>query len=306
MAAPVPRGQPAATTYYNTNPTIPGPVGGLPYTIESPELIGTLNQYRNENKQWETIYSAYIGGPLIKDKLFMFLAAETSKTKSTNVEHAANGKVEHNTDKNNKFYGKLDWNITDNNILELTVLKNRQDHTGCGSTYNFDYDTLKSGEFVTSNDVDKDNAQFYIGHFTSYITDDGHAEHRVRQGQVPGSDHLRQYQHVAVHLASVQPESGLSAAGTGPNGITNNQTNFTWSSGNATNNTHGLRVDFDYKLGDHDLAVGIDNMNYGAKNQGPSVHQSIQSCGELLLALPRRLVTGLPSCSTARSAGRPA
>ena len=254
---------------YYGNPAIPAPVGGSGFVLENPDFPGTLRQYRNDNKQWETVYSAYMGGPLIQDKLFMFLAAETSKTQSNDVQTSDLGRVEYNRDKNTKFYGKLDWNITDSNILELTALKNNQT-TGLGSTYNFDYDTLKSADFVTPNDVSKDNAQFYIGHFTSYITDN--ATLSILYGKANFQDPTIYGNTSTLPFISrpYNQDPTLLPAGTGPNGINNNQTNVQWQSNQAKNSTHGLRVDFDYKLGDHDLAVGIDNMTYGAQNQGPS------------------------------------
>jgi len=257
------------------NPAIPAdvsnplsPNGVTHYQLEDPAKPGTLNQYRNDNKQWETTYSAYVGGPLIQDKLFMFLAAEKTTTQINNVEAAVNQKVQYNRDKNTKFYGKLDWNITDSNILELTALKqNRAD--GAGSTYAFDSDTLKSGAFVTKNDVTKDNAQFYLGHFTSYITDS--ATLSVLYGKARFQDPVV-YGNTSPLPFISRPYNQNPAylpPGTGTNGIVNAQTNTTWTSPKASNSTHGLRVDFDYRLGDHDLAVGIDNMSYGAKNQGP-------------------------------------
>jgi hypothetical protein len=257
------------------NPAIPAdvvnpnsPSGVTHYELEDPSKPGTLNQYRNDNKQWETTYSAYVGGPLIQDKLFMFLAAEKTTTQINNVEAAANQKVQYNRDKNTKFYGKLDWNITDSNILELTALKQNQAN-GAGKTYDFDNSTLKSGAFSSNNDVTKDNAQFYLGHFTSYITDSAtlsilygkaHFQDPVVYGNTSPLPFIsRPYNENPAYLPP----------GTGPNGIVNAQGNTTWTSPKASNSTHGLRVDFDYKLGDHDLAVGIDNMSYGAKNQGP-------------------------------------
>ena len=254
--------------YYNSHPVIPAPIGPVTYQLENPKQPGTLNQYRADNKQWQTIYSAYVGGPLIKDKLFLFLAAETTRTHSTNVEFAANQLVQYNRDKDNKFYGKLDWNITDNNVLELTALKNNSS-IGAGTSYAFDTDTLKSGPFVTNNDVTKDNAQFYLGHFTSYITDN--ATLSILYGKARFQDPTIYGNHSPLPFISRadRQDPALLPPGTGSNGIVNSQTNTSWTSAQAANGTHGLRVDFDYKLGDHDLSVGIDNMSYKARNQGP-------------------------------------
>ena len=253
---------------YYGHPTIPAPIGPVIYQLENPSKPGTLNQYRNDNKQWETIYSAYVGGPLIKDKLFMFLAGETTRTHSNNVEFAANQLVQYNRDKDTKFYAKLDWNITDSNILELTALDNHS-ATGAGSTYAFNTDTLKSGAFVTNNDVTKDNARFYLAHFTSYITDA--ATLSILYGKANFQDPVVYANHSPLPFIS-RPDNQDPAflpPGTGSNGIVNSQTNVNWTSPQASNGTHGLRVDFDYKLGTHDLAVGIDNMNYSASHQGP-------------------------------------
>jgi len=254
---------------YYGHPTVPASTSQVNYAYETPSLPGTLHQFRNDNKEWETIYSAYLGGPLIKDKLFMFLAGETTKTQSNNVEVAASHLVQYNTDKNTKFYGKLDWNITDSNILELTALKNEQ-RTGAGSTYNFDYTTLKAGAFSTANDVTKDNSQFYLAHFTSYITDAATLSVLYGKGKFQNPT-IYGNQSPLPFISRPQNENpAFLPPGTGTFGINNAQTNTSWSSNNATNGTHGLRADFDYKLGTHDLAVGIDNMTYSAQNQGPN------------------------------------
>jgi hypothetical protein len=248
------------------NPTLPTSTTGVAYVPETDGLAGTIHQYRNDNKQWETSYSAYLGGPLLEDKLYMFVAAETDKVKSTDVQVAQNQVVAYDTDKATKLYGKLDWNITDNNLLELTMLKNHQTN-GAGSTYAFDTPSLTRGEYLTKNDIDKHNAQFYVGHFTSYITDDATLSILYGKGKFQNPT---QYAPNPLPFIS-RPQNQNPAylpPGTGPFGITNSQTNTAWFSDQATNATHGLRVDFDYRLGDHDLSVGIDNMSYSASHQG--------------------------------------
>jgi len=52
---------------------------------------GKLYQYRNENKGSSEIASAYVGGPLIKDKLFMFASVEGNKSDDKLVNTVASG-----------------------------------------------------------------------------------------------------------------------------------------------------------------------------------------------------------------------
>jgi hypothetical protein len=234
--------------------------------LDQPDLVGTLERYRNDNKSWTTGYSAYVGGPLVKDRLFLFFSAETNKTRNTSVAAVGTDTVDYYTNNSHNFYGKLDWNINDNNILELTKLRH-ESASGSGATYAFDNDNFTSGEFLTNNDVTKNNADITVLKYTSYLTDN--ATLSVLYGRGNYKDpyvYANQSKNPAISGALNE-----DPAITGGGYITNDQTNFYNYSSTAGNKSHGLRVDFSYQLGQQLLSAGIDNMTIAAKNQGQAM-----------------------------------
>ncbi|WP_342343652.1 TonB-dependent receptor, partial [Xanthomonas phaseoli] len=84
------------------------------YKYEDPDLPGTIYRSGKGDVQSRTVYSAYAGGPLIEDKLFIFVAGETDKTDgaATNTATAATAQGRNHYEYSSpKFYGKIDWNI---------------------------------------------------------------------------------------------------------------------------------------------------------------------------------------------------
>ena len=243
--------------------------GKEPYTHESTYAPGTIHNYNKDNKSWETIYSAYVGGPLIKDKLYIFAAAELTKGQSTSVTNSTyfpqtqapyTGLVSYSGSHTTKYYGKIDWNINDNNILEYTYLKS-DSSSGSGASYLFNYDTFKSGQFHAVNNKNINNAQFNILHFTSYLSDNATLSVLWGKGEFANP--------VVYGNKSTLPrvQGTIDPTLLPPGGIVNDQTNVTQIAPDASLRTQGLRVDFNYQLGDHNLGVGIDNMHYTAHNQ---------------------------------------
>ncbi|WP_414649248.1 TonB-dependent receptor [Dyella sp.] len=234
------------------------------YTYQDDTLPGTLYRARKGDGSWETTYSAYVGGPLIKDKLFIFLAAEANKEegKSTSSIQSSNPNNLYYQYSRPKFYGKLDWNINDNNILELTAIDNKDEYAG--QLYRYNYDNAQTGNFFGNDTSTKMSSRYYIGKYTSYITDD--LTFSAQYGVSKNEDYS------AVPGASDQPylyaSYNQNPAFTGGTPIRNSQTALYAKDPNAKNKTRGLRADLEYRLGDHTLSAGIDNMYYASSNEG--------------------------------------
>lgn len=85
------------------------------------------NRYDNRSVS-STQYGAYLGGPLIKDKLFMFIAGDQTigkdsyvgATSATNPITIGESGWNKNRSQENRWLGKLDWNINDDHRLEFT------------------------------------------------------------------------------------------------------------------------------------------------------------------------------------------
>ncbi|MGF6495550.1 outer membrane receptor protein involved in Fe transport [Luteibacter sp. 621] len=256
--------EPKFTRAARPNQFFPNENLSAPYGYTDDTLPGTLYRSREGDTQWTRTISGYAGGPLIKDKLYMFVAAETEKTegKSTNTvlqTPATNNYTYHLP----KYYAKLDWNINDSNILELTGIRSVDEEEGVYSTFDYD-DRIHTGFEGQYPDTTKIAAKYGIAKYTSYITDD--LTFSATYGKSHTDDIRRNPGDLG--LPFISGATNQDPAFNGGDPIRNSTATTQKNAADANSKTRGLRADLEWQVGDHRLAGGIDNMFYSAHNEG--------------------------------------
>jgi len=238
----------------------------ITYGHDNPAPPGSLEQRNDRNHEWTSTVSAYAGGPLIKDRLYAFAAVEMERSEGNStgdVNHAYDTKY---TYKNPKWYGKLDWNINDSNILEVTGVN--QTHRSNGNEYSYDYDTNTVGDFASTDSTYKTRAMVYTARFTSYITDD------LTLTALYGKSKLTYY--------NEPPATGVTGpfignanlenpAIVGSTPINNGQTLDTIDNPDHESTNRNLRVDLNYKINSHSITAGIDNQDSHDIDDGTTI-----------------------------------
>lgn len=246
------------------------------YENNGTTLDGTFRFYNGLNTDERTIGSFYAGGPLIKDKLFIFVAAEHSRREresiriaNTSATYAASAaaqatQFQERTVEIPRYLGKIDWNITDQHHLEYTKIHDRVKDTR--NFFGFNYATLErtnvqaGGQtYVNWGPAPTPAAQQgaevdilkYTGNFTENLTFTALlGRTRTPHNQIPaGFDPT---------LAQVISASGDEIAAfrpyNHPQGVTGNLL-----VPGAFDENKGARLDVEYKLNSkHTLRAGID------------------------------------------------
>ena len=249
-----------ATTHYNTS------AGNNPANWTDGKLYD-LNRY---NKSGTQVYGFYIGGPIIKDRLFLYANAEQSQTDQEISRYSANltGKtaagapalsatsraqawgVTKFTDP--RWTVKLDWNINDDHIIELTGI---QDNGKADSEYyGYNYDTNERDNVLFNTNKTETNTRLYIGRYTGYLTDNlsvsamfGQQKIDTLANPLDGYDQTKTY-------VSISPTVVPTAFA----GISNPQKFGPTYNYDGLDETKARRFDINYTIGDHELRAGYD------------------------------------------------
>lgn len=233
--------------------------------------------YRSANESNNASLELYAGGPIIKDRLFVFGEIEVPYSDWDNY-----GKETSSRNWSNKPKGmvKVDWNITDNHLLEFTGIsqKYKEFHQNYHNYENpagdedhpyYEY-TGKHGEHLryTSN---YGGSEVYILRYTGYLTDNFTLSALAGKldstndfnpsdaGSWPGSDCPRVWDGSAswatlVHRGCWDENRAVSlrTPNFGPN----------------KDDRESYRIDADWQVGDHRLRFGYDSATFTSSQAG--------------------------------------
>lgn len=224
---------------------------------------GTLSQYRDRNLSWTTTIGGYASGPLVKDRLFVYANVEEERREGTEV---LSTRVSTGTTANQgwreyafrypNWAAKVDWNITDNHVLEFTAIQDR--NTTDSSRYAFNYTDLTHGSALTQHSTADNNARLYVGKYTGYLTENLTVSALYGQQRITHND-------ITDGIDQACPQITAASQNRAP-GITypagcQTSTSTGYPVTQPEEETKGWRLDVTYQLGDHELRVGYERQD---------------------------------------------
>ncbi|MGO4503313.1 TonB-dependent receptor [Dyella sp. 2YAF14] len=249
---------------------------------------GTTFRDYDKNSSSSNTYDAWLGGPLIKDKLFLFALGEFTRSSSTTYSASsttslsnANSTSTANdlTTKSPYWVVKLDWNINDANHVEYTGFNNTDSNTY--SYYNAPYvDGVPSKTTYKGDLHSKFGGLTQIVKYTDYLTDD-----LTLTAQWGKMDSANSTYTVSPTGITTRYNGDINAPASGCAYTAYNGTPWgpaTCSLASSVDLYGGKdqrkawRIDLDWKLGDHDLGAGYSDETWssaaGSSYSGGAYH----------------------------------
>jgi hypothetical protein len=186
------------------------------------------------------------GGPIIEDKLFAFGLIQGTQTKR---DVFGVDRQEFTKSDTPQYLIKLDWNVNQNNLLELTAFNDKAKDTTENFRSPFPYGSVQGEKLGT--DVFEKGGQNTIVKWTSWLTDNFNVSALAGRGEYSRASSIS-----SASCPIVQDRRGATPLFPG-----------CWTEGivgdpNAKDTRDAFRLDGEWKLGKHTLKAGLDNEDY--------------------------------------------
>ncbi|HEY0309799.1 MAG TPA: TonB-dependent receptor [Luteimonas sp.] len=198
------------------------------------------------------VYNVYGGGPLVKDKLFMYALYQGEKT--TVEDRYQGGSSDEDRDSPQGLV-KLDWNVTDDHLLEFTAFSDKhKSHTQYYQRAPGDT-AIGGGTPLGTLDTER-GGENYVLRWTGYLTDTFTLSALYGRGEY--SRDTDDSNAVGCPIVIDQ----RSSADVGPLGVEGCWVNALVGVDGAGDVRKSWRVDGEWILGDHMLRFGLDNEKF--------------------------------------------
>lgn len=236
-------------------------------------------------------YNIYGGGPVIKDKLFLFGLIQGSKLTQEAFGPNSQTKLTNNTP---QYLLKADWNVTDNNFFELTAFSDKtKDKTDLWNSPT-PYDTPK-GTYVGPSSVSS-GGENVIAKWTSIINQDLSVSAMFGSGKYSRSE-------TAANSNCpyfIDQSTGIARRGAGACYVTANIPEPT-----NGDSRKAFRLDAEWTLGKHKLKAGLDQetikVSDGSQRSGGIEYRLFTRTAGQILNPNYTIPVGTPSAVYVRS-----
>lgn len=224
----------------------PESLSGSSLYAEKSASTGKWNLNERDGGTDDLQANIWAGGPLIKDKLFLFALVQGADIERKTYSESREEVMKSTTP---RYLVKADWNINDKNLLELTAFSDKSKDKAHNYISTIPYTPSRGTDLGV--DTYTTGGENYIAKYTSWLTDD------FTVSALAGLGRYNRKSDIASAACPVVQDRRSSPTITYGCSTANSITDP-----NANDERKAYRIDAEWNLGSHTLRFGADNEKY--------------------------------------------